>query len=152
MLPTRILPLLLGIVALACLPACSFHKSITNERIKQLDAASIVVGKDSHLDVLEKLGPPAPVVATEKALKNVSARHFKYSCWETREAKIEFAFVLVLPFIWRDNRAIEELVVEFDDRGIVSDVYRVKGDCIWRPLQGEGSRDADLVELTGGGS
>jgi hypothetical protein len=144
--------LLLGIVALACLQACSFHKTITNERITQLDAASISVGKDSHLDVLEKLGPPAPVVATEKALKNVSARHFKYSCWETREARFEIAFMLVLPFVWKDSRAIEELVVEFDDRGIVSDVYRVKGDCIWRPLKGEESREADVLEKSGGGS
>jgi len=138
--------LLLLLAALIQLTACSFHKSITNDWVRDLDPSSIEVGKTTQFEVLDILGPPAPTSTTDRATKNVSARHFKYSCWETRTCGIVVGYILVLPFSWNDQREVEELVVEFDDNGIVSDLYRVKDDCIWQPLQGEGSREPMTME------
>jgi len=136
-------PLLL---ALAVLPGCSFHKTITNDHVRSLDASSIEVGKTTQMEVLETLGPPAPVMATESALKNVSERHFVYSCWESREFELLVAYILFLPFQWSDFRSVEDLVVEFDERGIVSDLYRVKDHCIWRPFRKDAGRGPAVVE------
>ena len=138
--------LLLVLPALAALSACSFHKIIVNEHIRHLDTSSIVVGQTTQIEVLERLGPVAPVATTEKALKNVNERFFVYTCWESQEAGLEIAYFIVLPFFWRDAKPIENLVVEVDENGIVSDLYRVKDECLWRPLQGEGSREPISLE------
>jgi len=150
MRPTKILLSLLGCLALIVLPACQFHKSITNDWIRHLDPSAIEVGKTTQIEVLENFGCPTPVFTTEKALKNVSDRHFVYSCFESREVELLLAYYLILPFKWEDERSVEDLVVEFDERGVVSDFYRVRENCIWRPLQGEGSREPIDLEHLGG--
>ena len=101
------------------------------------------------MEVLEILGPPAPTSTTERATRNVSDQHFKYTCWETRRCDLILGYILVLPFVWRDQRNVDELVVEFDEMGIVSDCYRVTDDCIWQPLQGEGSRESMTLKSRG---
>jgi len=133
--------LLLCLLALIHLTACHFHKSITNDWVRHLDTSAIKVGETTQMEVLETLGPPAPTSTTERATRNVSEQHFKYTCWETRRCSLILGHILVLPFVWRDQRNVDELVVEFDEMGIVSDCYRVTDDCIWQPLQGEGSRE-----------
>lgn len=150
MLKTKRLLSISALLLIVVLPACTYHKSVTNEWVKHVDTSQIVVGESTHMDVLEKIGPPSPVFASERAVKNVASSHFIYSCWENRGVDFNIGYILVLPFGWTDQRVVESLVVEFDDKGLVSDIYRVKDDLIWRPLQGEGSRDPREVEFLGG--
>ena len=140
---------LLGLAGITGLTGCSYSRVIINAEMRELDPSSIVVGRSTHMDVLELLGTPNPVSASEGALKNISQDMFRYTSGEETEVGFTFPLGLILPFRWQDSRNVYELIVEFDERGVVSDIYSTTSGCVWRPFEGEGSRPERVVENLG---
>ena len=127
---------LLVVLAGSLLTGCSFHRIVINDGVRYLDPSFITVGETTWRDVLKEFGPPrtgAPSLTS-------SLRHLKYSCVDTRVTRLDLAYWLHLPFNWSDEQEVDELLVEFDEKGVVSGVFRSGGDTIRPPLQGEGSR------------
>ena len=122
---------------------CSFHRTVINEGVRDLDPSFIVVGKTTWLEVLKRFGPPN---------SDPSTRHLKYTCSDSRSTEFEGGYVLQLPYLWSDDQLVEELLVEFDTRGVVSDAYRIKRHVVRPPFQGEGSRQATVTTQLARGS
>lgn len=148
---------LLVVLAGSLLTGCSFHRTVVNDGVRYLDPSFITVGKTTFREVLKEFGPPrtwrtdmgqlGPPLAGPDNLGDFgvpsptsSIRHLKYSCADTRVTRLDLAYWLHLPFNWSDEREVEELLVEFDEKGVVSGVFRSLRDTIRPPLQGEGSR------------
>lgn len=137
---------LVALVALLSLSACTFSKIQVNKSLKDMDVSSIEVGETTWREVLRTLGPPAPTGDQENPLKNASARHLKYVFFESKYTAFLFGYIAILRFDWTDDQSVRELLVEFDEDGVVSGIFRTTNDTIWRPLQGEGSRDPQVNE------
>jgi hypothetical protein len=139
--------LLIGLTA--TLGACTFHRTTFNGHVKSLDLTAIEIGKTNRLEVLEILGPPSVPSDREIARPGPSQRFFRYYCAENKEVKFLFGHFIVLPFLWTDQQPIYDVMVEFDENGVVSDLHVAHRDTIWRPLAGESSREPEKVHQLG---
>ena len=146
-------PLRIALLALALvLAGCSFHRTVSNRAVSELDTAFIEVGRTTWLDVLRRLGPPAATSTWEIVSRPLTQRHLRYECTESRRTALDLSYILELLFVWSDSQRIHELLIEFDDRGRVSSVHRRRRHTIRPPLEGEGSRpEAETRTLLGGG-
>jgi len=148
----RSIPIHLAVLILvASLSACAFDRTQVNEQYLGMDTSSIEVGKTTWREVIRELGPPSPTVSTENPLEYVSLRHLKYSSTDRRSTSFLFGYLLIMNFDWSDQQPVEELIVEFDDNGVVSGVWRTYNDTIRPPLQGEGSREEQVTYDHSGG-
>ena len=143
----------IGAVAAAALmlTACAFEKTVSNERVRELDPSGIVAGRTNVVDVIEQIGVPLPDLPEEAGTLLVSRNYLDYRVYEQRCFRIGFERTfLITPFRWCYAAHPYELAVEVDDAGTVTGVYETRRDMIWRPFQSE----ADLappqtVELSG---
>lgn len=142
------IPLWLGAVLL--LAGCSFNRTLINPGTADLNTSFIKVGQTTSSDILNTLGCPSPIVNKGDYAQRVSERHLRYTTTEVKKVHFVFGYGLMFPFKWADSQIIEELLIEFNEAGTVSGVYRTSRDTIWQPLQSEEQR-APLVfqDLTG---
>jgi len=134
--------LMMLMVAGALLPlGCTFNRTVVNSHFKDLDPSFIQVGKTTAYDVLDRLGPPAPVSELSENFRLISDTHLCYVCYESRRTTFALGYVLFLPFCWEDGQMTDELLIEFDrDSGVVSSVTRTRQATVRPPLQGESAR------------
>lgn len=132
--------LLVALVLLA--EGCVFHKTVRNHYVQDLDPSWIVVGVTTWEDVLDRWGPPMPRTSEALIRELPTVRYFRYSLTETHAFTITFPPVYVLlPWSWADEQRTREVVVEFDEAGVVSDAYVRTDDPIWRPFESETDRE-----------
>ncbi len=131
--------LIVGLLSLV-LPGCTFHRMQSNAAFRDIDPTSITVGESTWRDVLNELGPPSGATTERINAGLNSMSTFRYSCADQKTFSWLFAVLLVLPFKWSDNQTGYELVVELDPEGIVSDLYAVTDDSVWRPFSSPGER------------
>ena len=143
--------LVLLILLTATLGACTFHRKSYNNNIRSLDVSFIEIGKTNRMDVLENLGPPSVPTDREMVRPGPSLRFFRYYSTEVKEVKFIIGYVLVMPFTWSDREPVYDLMIEFDEKGVVSDVHVAHRDTIWRPLSGESAREPERVTRLGMG-
>ncbi len=132
-------------VILACLmvlalAGCTFHRTQSNHQLRELDPESIKIGESTWHDVLDKLGPPSGGTV-EKIRAGTSMMAFHYACADQKSFNVVLAYLLSLPFKWTDKQMGFELIVEFDAKGVVADVYAVREHSVWRPFQARKDRD-----------
>lgn len=129
-----------GLLGLAA-SGCTWHRVQSNTEFRDLDVSAIQVGKSTWRDVLDEFGPPSGST-TERIRGLDSMVTFRYACADQKTFTLLLAYILFLPFRWGDSQTGSELVVEFGDGGIVSDMYTVKDSAAWRPFQsGGGDRE-----------
>lgn len=131
---------------LSMLSGCTFSKMVVNPGHQNLDTSFIKVGETTAYDVLNELGPPAPVTDQSENVRFVSARHLRYITYEEKTTRFLFAIGLVTPFEWTDGQVVEELLIELDEGGHVSNVYRTLRDTIRPPLEKEKDREPLVFE------
>ena len=125
---------IIGAAMVACvlLSGCAFHRTVINEPQRNLDVSSIEVGKTTWREVFQILGPP------DVPLKDL--RHFHYRSIDQRLTIFRITFYLFLPWRWYDRQVVDEIMIELDENGIVSDLVRGTRGTVRPPLQGEAKR------------
>lgn len=141
--------LVLLILLTATLGACTFHRKSYNHHTQSLDVSFLEIGKTTRMDVLENLGPPTVPSDREIVRPGPSPRFFRYYVAEEKETKLVLAYFLALPFAWSDREPVYDLIVEFDEKGVVSDAHLARRETIWRPLSGESAREPERVMQLG---
>ena len=146
----RCLGLMLVAVGTLLPPGCTFNRTVVNADFKNLDPSFIRVGKTTAYDVLDRLGPPAPVFDYGENFRLISDTHLRYVCYESRDTGLGLGFILVLPFFWSDGQVVDELLIEFDrSTGVVSSVSRTQRHTLRPPLEGEAARaPTQFADLT----
>lgn len=132
------------------LAGCAFSKTTVNEGWQDLDPSGLAVGRSTFLDVLDRLGPPALASEEKYARELPNLRAFRYPVAASRAVYFTPGYWISLPCVWTDDQRPCELLVEFDDGGVVSRITARKEGTIWRPLQGESSRAAPSTRFLGG--
>ncbi len=123
---------------------CTWARIVVNERVKTLDPSFIVEGQTTWREVLRRLGPPT---------SQPSDRSLIYSSSDQRVTEFGGGLFLWLPFHWSDQQQVYALLVEFDDNGVVTGVYRTERGTIRPPFQGERKRrPATTTRIEGGNS
>ncbi|RKY19643.1 MAG: hypothetical protein DRQ55_10145 [Planctomycetota bacterium] len=146
---------LLALLALAafCLPGCLFHRTRSNEHVLDLDTASIRVGQTTWSEVLDTLGPPAVANQNEDIGTYLSERHLLYRVTDSRDLTLIIPPVAVLPFMrWADTEEYHELLITFDEDGVVDGVFVEEVGSIWELTQDEEDRHRVPVRSLGGTS
>ena len=116
------------------LTGCTFHRVKSNRAFRDVDPGGVVVGQSTWRDVLQTLGPPSGSTTERIREGFTGVTTFRYACADERHTRFLLAAILFLPFQWSDQQTGYELVVEFDGDGVVSDMYAVEEDSVWRPL------------------
>lgn len=139
------------VVVVACLlPACTFHRTQSNAYSRELDVSSIAVGASTWRDVLNELGPPSGSTTEKITASLTSMASFRYACADEKQFTMLLAYFLYLPFKWTDKQSGYELIVEFTPRGVVSDLYAVQGESVWRPFQAPRERWVHFYDVPTG--
>jgi len=138
--------LLATVVLLAGLPACSWNRTVANPEYRNINPSFIKVGQTTQREVIRKLGPPGLPKDEKKLVEFFSARHVKYVTYEDRCTVFSITFFVFLPFTWCDMQNVSELLVEFDEQGVATGVYRTTRHTIRTPLDDEDDREPQIVE------
>jgi hypothetical protein len=138
--------LAVGIALAVYSQGCTFERQIVNADRRDVDIAFIETGTTTWLEVVRALGPPDVGLKDLRTLMYTSSDHKKVGL------RLGMPSLFWLPFNWSDAQRVEELLIELDEDGVVTDVSRSWRDTVWTPLEGEHRRDHVRVELlTGGG-
>lgn len=142
-----IIALCLGLLPLV-IGGCTFARLTANDWVRELDASGIQVGVSTWRDVLDQLGPPAPSAQDRVSNEVPKLDYFRYVCSEVKTVECSlFQVGVLLPLSWSDEYPVDVLLVEFDDKGVVSCLSRRKGHAVWRPLQDESDRRPAATEF-----
>ena len=131
------------LLASALLSGCVFQRTVVNDKSRDLDLSFIQIGTTTWEDVLENLGPP------DVPIKNIRVLQYRHS--ERRTSMFRITYFVFLPWAWYDDQVEEKLVIELDEKGVVSHVARSKSGTIRPPLEGEGDRPELETEIIRGG-
>ncbi|MHC4943753.1 MAG: hypothetical protein ACYTG7_12120 [Planctomycetota bacterium] len=123
------------------LPACVFERVHVNPGVRDLDTSNLKVGETTWREVLRELGPPNMTTPQDNPLKNISKRHLKYAFRDSKTTSFMLFYLLLLTFSWEDSHPVHELLIEFDEKGVVSGIFLSTTDTIWTPLTSEDSRE-----------
>jgi hypothetical protein len=131
--------------------ACAFERAVVNGGVENLDPSGIVAGRSDRLDVIRQLGAPPEKSVEEAGIRSVGRDYLNYAVFEQRCFQIGFDQVLLItPFRWCFADYPYQLAVEFDENGIVTEVYRTRRDMIWPPFQSEEDQPLPVTsELSG---
>ena len=132
------------------LGGCAFQRTCVNEGWRDLDPSGLEVGRSTFLDVLDRLGPPALASEEKYARELPNHRAFRYPVAASRAVQFTPGYWVSLPCVWTDDQRPRVLLVEFDDAGVVSRITARTEGSIWRPLQGESSREPPTTRFLGG--
>ena len=114
---------------------CTFHTTVWNPQNRELDLSWIEVGQTSWMDVLKRFGPPMSATNTQELFRpEINQNSLRYSVWVDKNAELSLRYFLGLPFEWGDARAVSDILIEFDDEGLVKEVWRGTAETSWRPL------------------
>lgn len=113
----------LAVLLLAFLAGgCTFARVVTNGSVRDLRTDWIVPGRTTRAEVLARLGPPAAVSDRGHTMTD---RMCRYVRTDTRLAKLEAGFIVTPTFERTRTRLTEDILIEFDEKGIVTRISRV---------------------------
>jgi hypothetical protein len=114
---------------------CTFHTTVWNPQNRDLDLSWIEVGKTSWMDVLHRFGPPMSATNTQELFRpEINQNSLRYSVWVDKNAELSLRYFVGLPFEWGDARSVQDILIEFDDAGLVKEVWSGTAETSWRPL------------------
>jgi hypothetical protein len=129
------------VVVAVTMPACVFERIQSNPGVRDLDTSNIKVGETTWREVMRELGPPNMTAPTDNPLKYVSKRHLKYAFRDGKTTSFILFYLLMMTFSWEDGHPVHELLIEFDEKGVVSGIVLSTTDTIWAPLESDASRE-----------
>lgn len=132
-------PFVAALLSSTFLSGCVFQRSVINAGNRNLDLSFIEVGKTTFEEVLENLGPP------DIPIKNL--RTFQYRSGERRTSMFRIMYFVFLPWAWYDEQVTEKVLIELDEKGVVSNVARSTLGTIRPPLEGEDDRAPQDTEI-----
>lgn len=133
----------LPLVALVALvwgaSGCSFHRTVVNDSVRDLDASFIELGATTWHDVIRELGPPDPEIR--------QLRQLTYTSVDRRMCRFRLGTIVYFPFEWYDEQRVDRLMIELDANGVVSGVYRSSRDVTRPPLQSRRDREEGTSQI-----
>lgn len=131
-----------ALAALLVIQGCAFRTTVFNPFTADLDPAWIEPGTTTWVDVLDRWGPPMPRTSEALTTELPTLRYFRYTKTVTKTFVVFIPpMYLILPWSWTDEQRTREVMVEFDDAGVVSDAYVRTEDAIWPPFESEADRE-----------
>lgn len=124
---------------------CTFARTTSNSRFRDLDASPIVIGKSTWRDVLNTLGTPSGASSERLSSGVPNMVTFRYNCLDEKRTSFVFSYLLKLPWQWTDRQIGHSLIVEFTSEGTVSDLYEVGQAAVWRPFSDENQPSLRLL-------
>lgn len=116
---------------------CRFAREIVNPHVRDLDTAWIQPGRTTRAEVVDRLGMPPTV----RELGGVRKDSFRWTCCDTFTRTLEAGYIVTPTFERGHERFAEDILIRFDDRGVVTLVSRTRtrGDRIeaveWREAE-----------------
>jgi len=111
---------------------CTFSRTVVNPEERNADIEWIQVGETTWIEVLRKMGGS---ISNEPAQVDVANRGLRFSVTETKAVSFAAILPISLPFAWYDARRTRDIYIEFDDAGLVREVWESRDHCAWRPFQ-----------------
>ena len=113
----------LALMALAAVCAgCHFRREVVNAHVRDIDTSWIEPGRTTRADVAARIGMPSAVGRAGGVRKDA----FRWVMVDTREQGLEVGYVLTPTFERGVERHAEDILVRFDDRGVVTLVSRTR--------------------------
>ena len=114
----------LGCLAAALLVGCSFSRTIVNDYVREIDTSWIVPGETTREDIVRRIGMPSTV----KHMGGIGKDSFRWVTVDTRGKKLEAGYILTPTFEQANERYAHDLLIVFDQKGVVTLVSRTAYD------------------------
>ena len=114
----------LTLLLLIPLIGCSFHRAVVNDYVRDLDTAWIEPGVTTREDVIARLG----FSPSDKEGGGVTGNSFRWVCNDSFGSTLEVGYILTPTFGRTRKHADEDILILFDDRGVVRLLSRTRGD------------------------
>lgn len=129
-----------SLAATLLLAGCAFTRTVANSHVRQFDTAFIQPGRTTVGQVLATLGPPPPLPEGVESPPLFADDYLRYVCYETRQTRLLFGYIVFFPFQWSDTQAVHERLITFGPDGTVRDVIRTERDTVRLPLESDVQR------------
>ena len=110
---------------------CRFYRAVVNEYVKDLDTSWIRPGVTTRQDVISRMG----VCPSTKEGGGITPNSFRWICSDTFTGTLEAGYIVTPTFERSDRHYAEDILVLFDDRGVVKLLSRTR------------SRDGKEIEI-----
>lgn len=125
---------------------CHFKKTVTNAFVRDLDTAWIVPGETTRADIDRRLGrPPNEVDVRERVIApakteaiatperegddgELAKRYYRWSVNTADNGRFEGGYIIVPTFAKGEERRAHDLMICFDELGVVTLVSRVENN------------------------
>ena len=111
------------LLALALSAGCTFRRATVNDYVRDLDTSWIKPGVTTRDDVIARLG----VSPSDKEGGGVTENSFRWICSDSRGDIFEFGYILTPTFARTRRHFAEDILILFDDRGVVKLLSRTRG-------------------------
>jgi outer membrane protein assembly factor BamE (lipoprotein component of BamABCDE complex) len=108
----------LAVFALAPLSSCVLSQTTEGTKLSQTQVAQIAVGRSTRADVERVLGAPDKIIYSNREHDPLYERAYQYH----REKRKTTYFTLILFSASRSDSNSDNVIVFFDDQGVVEDV------------------------------
>jgi len=134
---------------------CVLHRTVVNERVRDLDPSTLRIGETTWTDAVRELGPPVSANTPQQLLRaEIQQRSLKYIAAESTEVRLMIPLMVVaLPVRWSDTQNLYELLLEFDENQRLTGVYETCRETLWLPFETEPKRTPPVTRtILGGGT
>lgn len=119
---------LLLLSLLSLLTGCKVARIKANSAIAQLDTAWITPGRTTFREVVSRLGLPPPVGKADDVPAYISADSLHYIALDTRSYRLDLGYIVTPTFEYTRTRLSHDILIRFDDQGVVTHLSRVKDE------------------------
>lgn len=111
---------LFALVTLAA--GCTFHRSVTNAYVKDLDTSWIRPGETTFEEIVRRLGLP-PMM---QGVNGYTSDALHYVCVDSFEGKLEAGYIVTPTFSRAHECDGEDILITFDESGVVKLLSRTR--------------------------
>lgn len=115
---------LLPIALVVALSGCHFSREVVNAHVRDVDTAWIEPGKTTREDVVARIGLPPTI----KHMGGVKKDSFRWVMVDTNSRGCQVGYVLTPTFEKAIEHYAEDILVRFDEKGVVTLVSRTRSD------------------------
>ena len=107
-----------AVLASALLPGCVLSQTTEGTKLREAQVAEIAVGRSTRADVARVLGAPDEIIYSNREHDPLFERAYRYH----RKKRKTTYFTLILFSASRSDSNSDNVIVFFDDQGVVEDV------------------------------
>jgi len=128
-------------VLAALLAGCTFHRSVTNAYVRDIDTSWIRPGETTFFEVVDRIGLP-PMI---QGVNGYTSDALHYVCLDSFEGKFEAGYIVTPTFSRAHESDGEDILITFDDAGVVQLVSRTR----MKRTPVEGGQSVEVLEYRG---